>query len=204
MFPSFGADIFRRSTRMPRSTPAMWIWRCAARAKRHSASCSARCAGNEIQSVRDFPSRNFRPARPQCPNGRCVRPTISRGSPIIGSDLTNVLAAHVPRPPHGRSPGEYRLSVPLPVLRSRADFRWSSEDRGSGAHRRRPQPPAKDYGIDAVQFYDNNFFLNESHAREQAELLIPLRLRGGPKAASTPFCAIRTTRCGRSGAPARP
>jgi anaerobic magnesium-protoporphyrin IX monomethyl ester cyclase len=35
----------------------------------------------------------------------------------------------------------------------------------------------RDYAIDAVQFYDNNFFLNESHAREQAELLIPLGLR---------------------------
>jgi anaerobic magnesium-protoporphyrin IX monomethyl ester cyclase len=33
------------------------------------------------------------------------------------------------------------------------------------------------YGIDAVQFYDNNFFLNESHAREQADLLTPLNLR---------------------------
>jgi hypothetical protein len=32
------------------------------------------------------------------------------------------------------------------------------------------------YGIDAVQFYDNNFFLNESHALRQAELLIPLKL----------------------------
>ncbi len=35
----------------------------------------------------------------------------------------------------------------------------------------------RDYAIDAVQFYDNNFFLNESHARAQAELLIPLKLR---------------------------
>ena len=33
------------------------------------------------------------------------------------------------------------------------------------------------YGIDAVQFYDNNFFLNESHAYRQAELLVPLNLR---------------------------
>jgi anaerobic magnesium-protoporphyrin IX monomethyl ester cyclase len=33
------------------------------------------------------------------------------------------------------------------------------------------------YRIDSVQFYDNNFFLNESHANAQAELLIPLRLR---------------------------
>ncbi len=35
----------------------------------------------------------------------------------------------------------------------------------------------RDYAIDAVQFYDNNFFLNESHARAQAERLIPLGLR---------------------------
>lgn len=33
------------------------------------------------------------------------------------------------------------------------------------------------YGIDAVQFYDNNFFLNESHNRELAERLGPLNLR---------------------------
>ncbi|HWE51869.1 MAG TPA: radical SAM protein [Bryobacteraceae bacterium] len=35
----------------------------------------------------------------------------------------------------------------------------------------------RDYGIDAVQFYDNNFFLNESHAVRQAELLAPLNLK---------------------------
>jgi anaerobic magnesium-protoporphyrin IX monomethyl ester cyclase len=35
----------------------------------------------------------------------------------------------------------------------------------------------RQYAIDAVQFYDNNFFLNESHAREQADRLIPLGLR---------------------------
>lgn len=35
----------------------------------------------------------------------------------------------------------------------------------------------KQYGIDAVQFYDNNFFLNESHAVDQAERLIPLNLK---------------------------
>jgi anaerobic magnesium-protoporphyrin IX monomethyl ester cyclase len=35
----------------------------------------------------------------------------------------------------------------------------------------------REYGIDAVQFYDNNFFLNESHAVDQAERLIPLNLR---------------------------
>jgi hypothetical protein len=33
------------------------------------------------------------------------------------------------------------------------------------------------YGVNAVQFYDNNFFLRESHTRELADALIPLRLR---------------------------
>jgi anaerobic magnesium-protoporphyrin IX monomethyl ester cyclase len=35
----------------------------------------------------------------------------------------------------------------------------------------------RDYKIDAVQFYDNNFFLNENHARKQAELMAGLGLR---------------------------
>jgi anaerobic magnesium-protoporphyrin IX monomethyl ester cyclase len=35
----------------------------------------------------------------------------------------------------------------------------------------------REYQIDAVQFYDNNFFLSEAHAREQAELIAPLGLR---------------------------
>jgi anaerobic magnesium-protoporphyrin IX monomethyl ester cyclase len=35
----------------------------------------------------------------------------------------------------------------------------------------------EEYRIDAVQFYDNNFFLSETHAREQADLLTPLGLR---------------------------
>jgi radical SAM superfamily enzyme YgiQ (UPF0313 family) len=33
------------------------------------------------------------------------------------------------------------------------------------------------FGIDAVQFYDNNFFLNESHTVALAEQLVPLKLR---------------------------
>ena len=35
----------------------------------------------------------------------------------------------------------------------------------------------KTYGANAIQFYDNNFFLNESHAREQAERMVPLGMR---------------------------
>ncbi len=33
------------------------------------------------------------------------------------------------------------------------------------------------HGVDAVQFYDNNFFLREDHARELADRLAPLKLR---------------------------
>jgi radical SAM superfamily enzyme YgiQ (UPF0313 family) len=33
------------------------------------------------------------------------------------------------------------------------------------------------YGVNAVQFYDNNFFLREDHARELAERITPLGLR---------------------------
>ncbi len=36
---------------------------------------------------------------------------------------------------------------------------------------------AENYGVDAVQFYDNNFFLREDHARELADRLAPLNLR---------------------------
>ncbi len=36
---------------------------------------------------------------------------------------------------------------------------------------------ASTYGVDAIQFYDNNFFLREDHARELAERLVPLGLR---------------------------
>jgi len=33
------------------------------------------------------------------------------------------------------------------------------------------------YGVDAVQFYDNNFFLREDHARELVDRLAPLKMR---------------------------
>jgi anaerobic magnesium-protoporphyrin IX monomethyl ester cyclase len=35
----------------------------------------------------------------------------------------------------------------------------------------------RDHGMDSVHFYDNNFFLNEAHAREVAERMKPLGLR---------------------------
>ncbi len=36
---------------------------------------------------------------------------------------------------------------------------------------------AQNYGADAVQFYDNNFFLREDHTRELADRLAPLKMR---------------------------
>jgi radical SAM superfamily enzyme YgiQ (UPF0313 family) len=36
---------------------------------------------------------------------------------------------------------------------------------------------AQTYGVDAVQFYDNNFFLREDHARELMDRMEPLNLR---------------------------
>jgi anaerobic magnesium-protoporphyrin IX monomethyl ester cyclase len=36
---------------------------------------------------------------------------------------------------------------------------------------------ASTYGVDAVQFYDNNFFLREDHARELADRISPLKMR---------------------------
>jgi radical SAM superfamily enzyme YgiQ (UPF0313 family) len=36
---------------------------------------------------------------------------------------------------------------------------------------------ATTYGVDAVQFYDNNFFLREDHAREVADRMAPLGMR---------------------------
>ena len=53
--------------------------------------------------------------------------------------------------------------------------------------REKMEPPARTeailqhlahtYGVDAVQFYDNNFFLREDHAYELAERLAPLKMR---------------------------
>jgi anaerobic magnesium-protoporphyrin IX monomethyl ester cyclase len=59
------------------------------------------------------------------------------------------------------------------------------------------------YGVDAVQFYDNNFFLREDHARELADRLAPLGLRWWCEArtdimmrySDTTFEAIRRAGC---------
>jgi anaerobic magnesium-protoporphyrin IX monomethyl ester cyclase len=59
--------------------------------------------------------------------------------------------------------------VPIFDGRQKAEAPERTADVLAGLQRR--------YGIDAVQFYDNNFFLNESHTAELAERLRPLKLR---------------------------
>ncbi len=58
---------------------------------------------------------------------------------------------------------------------------------GFSGSREKMEPPARtaetlarlqrDYGVDAVQFYDNNFFVREDHARELAERMTPLKMK---------------------------
>jgi len=57
---------------------------------------------------------------------------------------------------------------------------------GFSGSREKMEPPARtvevlaqlqrDYGVNAVQFYDNNFFVREEQARELAERMIPLKM----------------------------
>ncbi len=57
---------------------------------------------------------------------------------------------------------------------------------GFSGSREKMEPPARtvetlarlqrDYGVNAVQFYDNNFFMREDQARELAERMIPLKM----------------------------
>lgn len=62
---------------------------------------------------------------------------------------------------------------------------------------------AQEYGADAIQFYDNNFFLREDHARELADRLAPLNMRWWCEAradimmkySDATFAAIRRAGC---------
>ncbi len=58
------------------------------------------------------------------------------------------------------------------------DFSGSREKMESPEHTANILARLKsEYGVDAVQFYDNNMFLREDHARELAERLDPLGMR---------------------------
>ena len=68
-------------------------------------------------------------------------------------------------------PFRCRFCGVVPVFDGRQKVETGERTAATLSHLRRT------YGIDAVQFYDNNFFLNESHAADQAERLIPLNLK---------------------------
>jgi radical SAM superfamily enzyme YgiQ (UPF0313 family) len=68
-------------------------------------------------------------------------------------------------------PFRYKLCGVVPVHEGRQKMEGPQRTAAILTHLQR------EYSIDSVQFYDNNFFLNESHAREQAERLTPLGLR---------------------------
>ena len=78
---------------------------------------------------------------------------------------------------------------------STAGKRW----RRRSARRRFWRTCSADYGVNAVQFYDNNFFLRESHAANWPSALRRCICAGGARGASISCWAIRTTRCARCG-----
>jgi hypothetical protein len=116
------------------------------------------------------------------------------GSHWIGPERTWLGPAQLPDPPYhkidvaqylfptflGRRTGVYQASIGCPFG---CNFCGVISVYG---RREKIQPPARTaehlsflartYGMDSVHFYDNNFFLNEAHAREIADALEPLGL----------------------------
>lgn len=81
----------------------------------------------------------------------------------------------------GKRTGVHQASIGCPF---RCNFCGVATFSGS---REKMESPARteamlrhltnDYGVDAIQFYDNNFFLREDHTRELADRLAPLGMR---------------------------
>ena len=85
--------------------------------------------------------------------------------------------ADFPGRAHGGASCQLRLPIPLQVLRRDqvSDGRQKSEP--PSARRRRLAHLQREYAIDAVQFYDNNFFLARGRRGELAALDPPLKLK---------------------------
>ena len=96
--------------------------------------------------------------------------------PVSPAGSGEVHPAHFSGLAHHRAPGEHRLPVPLQFLRRGAGVR-PREDRAAERTAAILAHLQREYGVNAVQFYDNNFFLREDHARELAERLTPLGMR---------------------------
>jgi anaerobic magnesium-protoporphyrin IX monomethyl ester cyclase len=116
------------------------------------------------------------------------------GSHWIGPERIWIGPAQLPDPPYhkidvddylhptflGRRSGVYQASIGCPYACS---FCGVISVFGRGEKVQPPERTAahlqqlvRDHGMDSVHFYDNNFFLNEAHAREIAATLMPLGL----------------------------
>ena len=117
------------------------------------------------------------------------------GSHHVGAERIWVGPAELPDPPYnkidvadylqptflGRRSGVYQASIGCPFGCSFCGV------IAVFGRREKVQSPARvaahlaylvrEHGMDSVHFYDNNFFLNEAHAREIAEAFLPLGIR---------------------------
>ena len=71
----------------------------------------------------------------------------------------------VPRTPQRRLPGFDRLPVHVQLLRRHRGVREPGEVREPVADRGEPRFLVREHGMDAIHFYDNNFFLKEDACR---------------------------------------
>ena len=124
-----------------------------------------------------FVQRRFRIARSQCGSAFPVAERLSLAALSSTAGCRPLSAADFPRNAHRCPPGQYRLPVSLQVLRRSPDLRWPAEDGDAGTDGVNSESPEEYLGANAVQFYDNNFFLNESHARRTGKRLVPLGMR---------------------------
>lgn len=130
---------------------------------------------------------------PETVAGLCFRR--ADGTHHIGAERRWVGPGELPAPPYhkipvpeylhptilGRRSGVYQASIGCPYA---CNFCGVISVFGRREQIQDPQRTAEHlgfladrYGMDSVHFYDNNFFLNDAHAREIADRLAPLGLR---------------------------
>ena len=175
---SFGEDILPRTTRQLRSMLVTWIMQFAARESRRFWNCSKRSAG--IATSRAFPASPKRLLTG-------LRATILSVRCEVLDDFPWYPYHRIPAERYllptflGRRTAVHQASIGCPY---RCNFCGVVNFSGS---REKMESPARTegilrhlaetYGVDAVQFYDNNFFLREDHTRELADRMAPLNLR---------------------------
>jgi len=125
--------------------------------------------------------------------GLCFRK--SDGTHHLGKERIWVGPDELPEPPYhriavseylhptflGRRSGVYQASIGCPYACNFCGvisvFGRREQVQSPSRTARHLQFLATQHGMDSVHFYDNNFFLNEAHAREVADALAPIGLR---------------------------